>query len=199
MSPSNLLTIYQIRVSGGTREVDVSPRTKVGTAEVLVIEAAVTNGPDLVEKLRGDFVRSVAATLQAADAGAAWKEYGVTATQLAEHTSSLRPTASRAGAPADPPIARACDSPFRSCFRVQGAAADALHSWSEQTVRILVFGATGSTGCHVVDQLLLAGHDVTAVVRRPDQVAPRRVWSSARAMWSMLPACTRAAAVPTRS
>ena len=40
-------------------------------------------------------------------------------------------------------------------------------------MRIVVFGATGSTGRHVVDQSLSAGHDVTAVVRRPDQVAPR--------------------------
>jgi uncharacterized protein YbjT (DUF2867 family) len=36
-------------------------------------------------------------------------------------------------------------------------------------MRIVVFGATGSTGRHVVDQSLFAGHDVTAVVRRPDQ------------------------------
>ena len=40
-------------------------------------------------------------------------------------------------------------------------------------MKIVVFGATGSTGRHVVDQSLFAGHDVTAVVRRPDQVAPR--------------------------
>ena len=40
-------------------------------------------------------------------------------------------------------------------------------------MKIVVFGATGSTGRHVVEQALLAGHDVTAVVRRPDQVAPR--------------------------
>ena len=40
-------------------------------------------------------------------------------------------------------------------------------------MRIAVFGATGATGRHVVDQLLFAGHDVTAVVRRPEQVAPR--------------------------
>ena len=40
-------------------------------------------------------------------------------------------------------------------------------------MRIVVFGGTGATGRHVVDQSLLAGHDVTAVVRRPDQVAPR--------------------------
>jgi uncharacterized protein YbjT (DUF2867 family) len=40
-------------------------------------------------------------------------------------------------------------------------------------MRIVVFGATGSTGRRVVDQALVAGHDVTAVVRRPNQVAPR--------------------------
>jgi uncharacterized protein YbjT (DUF2867 family) len=40
-------------------------------------------------------------------------------------------------------------------------------------MRIVVFGATGSTGRQVVDQSLFAGHDVTAVVRRPDQVATR--------------------------
>ncbi len=50
-----------------------------------LLEAAVTNGPELVEQLRLDFVRSVAAEFQAADAGAAWNEHGVTAKQLAEH------------------------------------------------------------------------------------------------------------------
>jgi AcrR family transcriptional regulator len=50
-----------------------------------LVDAAVTNGADVVEKLRGDFVRAVAATLQAADAGAAWHKHGVTAKQLAEH------------------------------------------------------------------------------------------------------------------
>lgn len=40
-------------------------------------------------------------------------------------------------------------------------------------MNIVVFGATGSTGRQVVDQALLAGHEVTAVVRRPEQVAPR--------------------------
>lgn len=40
-------------------------------------------------------------------------------------------------------------------------------------MKIVVFGATGATGRQVVDQALFAGHDVTAVVRRPDQVAPR--------------------------
>ncbi len=40
-------------------------------------------------------------------------------------------------------------------------------------MRIVVFGATGATGRQVVDQSLLAGHEVIAVARRPDQVAPR--------------------------
>lgn len=40
-------------------------------------------------------------------------------------------------------------------------------------MNIVVFGATGGTGRHVVDQLLRAGHEVTAVVRRPEEVAPR--------------------------
>lgn len=39
-------------------------------------------------------------------------------------------------------------------------------------MKIVVFGATGSTGRHVVDQALSAGHEVIAVVRRPEQVAP---------------------------
>jgi len=40
-------------------------------------------------------------------------------------------------------------------------------------MNIVVFGATGGTGRHVVDQLLRAGHEVTAVVRRPEEIAPR--------------------------
>jgi len=35
-------------------------------------------------------------------------------------------------------------------------------------VRIAIFGATGRTGRHVVEQALAAGHDVSALVRRPD-------------------------------
>ena len=34
-------------------------------------------------------------------------------------------------------------------------------------MRIAVFGATGATGRHVVDQALEAGHEVTALVRNP--------------------------------
>lgn len=37
-------------------------------------------------------------------------------------------------------------------------------------MRILVFGATGPTGRHVVDQALAAGHRVTAFARDPDRV-----------------------------
>ena len=40
-------------------------------------------------------------------------------------------------------------------------------------MRIVVFGATGSTGRQVVDKALSAGHDVTAVARHPEQIAPR--------------------------
>jgi|SRR5580658_4205163 putative NADH-flavin reductase len=37
-------------------------------------------------------------------------------------------------------------------------------------MKIVVFGATGGTGKHVVERALAAGHDVTAVARRPDAV-----------------------------
>jgi uncharacterized protein YbjT (DUF2867 family) len=40
-------------------------------------------------------------------------------------------------------------------------------------MRIVVFGATGSTGLQVVEQALAAGHDVVAVARRPERIAPR--------------------------
>ena len=40
-------------------------------------------------------------------------------------------------------------------------------------MRTVIFGATGPTGRHLVDQALTAGHDVTAVGRRPDALAPR--------------------------
>ncbi|PRY45066.1 NAD(P)-dependent oxidoreductase [Umezawaea tangerina] len=40
-------------------------------------------------------------------------------------------------------------------------------------MRIIVFGATGGVGGHVVRQALDAGHQVTAVVRDPDRFAPR--------------------------
>jgi len=37
-------------------------------------------------------------------------------------------------------------------------------------VKLAIFGATGRTGAQLVQQALAAGHDVTAVARRPDQV-----------------------------
>jgi putative NADH-flavin reductase len=37
-------------------------------------------------------------------------------------------------------------------------------------MKIVVFGATGGTGMHIVRQALAQGHDVTAVVRRPDVI-----------------------------
>jgi putative NADH-flavin reductase len=41
-------------------------------------------------------------------------------------------------------------------------------------MRTVIFGATGPTGRHLVEQALTAGHDVTAVSRRPDAIPPRR-------------------------
>ena len=38
---------------------------------------------------------------------------------------------------------------------------------ANQTLRVTVFGASGNIGRHVVDQLLAAGHTVTAYVRNP--------------------------------
>lgn len=37
-------------------------------------------------------------------------------------------------------------------------------------MKIVVFGATGGTGMHIVRQALAQGHDVVAVVRRPDAI-----------------------------
>jgi putative NADH-flavin reductase len=37
-------------------------------------------------------------------------------------------------------------------------------------MKIVVFGATGGTGCEVVKQALEAGHDVTAVARKPSAI-----------------------------
>ena len=39
-------------------------------------------------------------------------------------------------------------------------------------MRIVVLGATGHTGHHVVDLALGRGHDVTAFVRSPGKLAP---------------------------
>lgn len=40
-------------------------------------------------------------------------------------------------------------------------------------MKIACIGATGRTGAHVVDLALARGHEVTALVRSPDKVAPR--------------------------
>ncbi|MEV4515800.1 NAD(P)H-binding protein [Dactylosporangium sp. NPDC049525] len=40
-------------------------------------------------------------------------------------------------------------------------------------MRTVIFGAAGSTGRHLVEQALTAGHDVTAVSRRPGTLPPR--------------------------
>ncbi|MFJ1702848.1 NAD(P)-dependent oxidoreductase [Kitasatospora sp. NPDC088346] len=40
-------------------------------------------------------------------------------------------------------------------------------------MRVVVFGASGPTGRQVVEQALAEGHEVTAVTRRPEGVAPR--------------------------
>lgn len=39
-------------------------------------------------------------------------------------------------------------------------------------MRLVVFGATGGTGAHVVTQAVAEGHEVTAVVRDPRRLAP---------------------------
>lgn len=39
-------------------------------------------------------------------------------------------------------------------------------------MRIVIFGATGKVGTHLVDQALRTGFDVTAVVRDPSRLAP---------------------------
>jgi putative NADH-flavin reductase len=40
-------------------------------------------------------------------------------------------------------------------------------------MKLIVFGATGGTGQQVVEQALAAGHEVTAVVRRPEAITSR--------------------------
>src|SRR5260221_10726888 len=40
-------------------------------------------------------------------------------------------------------------------------------------MHLMVLGATGRTGGHVLDLALAGGHDVTAFVRSPDKVVPK--------------------------
>lgn len=42
-----------------------------------------------------------------------------------------------------------------------------------QGLRLLVFGATGEVGTHIVDEALARGHNVTAVSRNPSQITKR--------------------------
>jgi putative NADH-flavin reductase len=44
---------------------------------------------------------------------------------------------------------------------------------TNETLRVTVFGASGNIGRHVVDQLLAAGHTVTAYVRNPAKLTTR--------------------------
>jgi putative NADH-flavin reductase len=48
-------------------------------------------------------------------------------------------------------------------------------------MRITVFGATGPTGRQLTGQALTAGHEVTAVTRRPEKLSPRAGLTMARA------------------
>jgi putative NADH-flavin reductase len=41
-------------------------------------------------------------------------------------------------------------------------------------MKLTVFGATGGTGLQVIEQGLAAGHDIRAVVRDPERLAPQR-------------------------
>lgn len=40
-------------------------------------------------------------------------------------------------------------------------------------MRIMIFGASGATGRHLIGQALPAGHEVVAVTRRPDSIPPQ--------------------------
>lgn len=40
-------------------------------------------------------------------------------------------------------------------------------------LRIVVFGATGGCGRHIIERGLAAGHDITAVARHPEAIQPR--------------------------
>lgn len=41
-------------------------------------------------------------------------------------------------------------------------------------MKVLIIGATGGTGCQLVEQALTAGHDVTALVRNPGKIRARQ-------------------------
>src|SRR5690625_5289481 len=61
-------------------------------------------------------------------------------------------------------------------IRLQGGLRsryEGVHEGSAERWNIVVFGATGQTGRHAVEQLLAQGHKVTWVVRRPDQLTLR--------------------------
>ena len=48
---------------------------------------------------------------------------------------------------------------------------DSLYSGKERDMRLTIFGASGGTGRHLVEQALAAGYQVTAVVRDPARLA----------------------------
>jgi len=45
----------------------------------------------------------------------------------------------------------------------------------EEEMKLTIFAATGGIGRQILDQALLAGHDVTAVVRNPDKLSARKI------------------------
>ncbi|XP_078702653.1 flavin reductase (NADPH)-like isoform X1 [Branchiostoma floridae x Branchiostoma belcheri] len=53
----------------------------------------------------------------------------------------------------------------------EGGGAVTLLGWLSWTMKLAVFGASGSTGVELVKQALAQGHDVTALVRDPDKMA----------------------------
>ena len=59
---------------------------------------------------------------------------------------------------------------FFACFTLFLTIANAH---AEQALDIVIYGATGEVGSHVVEEALNRGHRVTAVSRRPEQVERR--------------------------
>jgi putative NADH-flavin reductase len=47
--------------------------------------------------------------------------------------------------------------------------------FSEEEMKLTIFAATGGIGRQILDQALLAGHDVTAVVRDPDKLPAGKI------------------------